>query len=85
LRAFHSAKAFVGTPSIPKISMSYPSLPGRVLVSLRVSLVNREHVRFRVAFVDLLTVHHQTASSLPSARRSSDQFSHVAFVGKAGI
>lgn len=33
-RAFHSANAFVGTPSIPKISMSYPSRPGSVFVNL---------------------------------------------------
>lgn len=61
LRAFHSCFAFSGTPSIPNISTSKPSRPGKVLVKLRGQLGERhfkEDLRLRLAFVNLRAVHH---------------------------
>ncbi len=78
--AFHSARALVGTPSIPKISMSYPSRPGRVFVSLCISQVFQAiYSRFRLAFVYLLTMDHQTTGGLRAGSANYQQTNEPTF------
>jgi hypothetical protein len=66
---------YFGIPSIPKISTSPPSRPGRAfsiliryIVRIRISLVVDAYSLIRFQFMHLLNMNRKTASSIQSSR-----------------